>query len=186
MQHTIPTDEERALERLRAGDAAELERLFRAHYGPLCGFLERYVGSAQAEEIAQETFLRVWSRREMLVVDTSLRAYLFASARNRALNQLDRERVAERWAAAEETQRRDERVEPDAERSLEAAEVSDRVREVVQALPARLRETVELRWGSQWSHAEIAEAMGISIKGVEANLARAKATLRAALHDLIE
>ena len=60
------------------------------------------------------------------------------------------------------------------------------MRAVIESLPPRLRETIELRWGSQWSQAEIAEAMGISVKGVEANIARARAALRAALHDLIE
>jgi RNA polymerase sigma-70 factor (ECF subfamily) len=178
-------DDQRTVERLRAGDASELERVFRTHYGPLCGFLTRYVGAAQAEELVQETFGRLWSDRERLQVHTSLRAYLYASARNRALNQLKRHGIEQRWTEAEAL-KTPEAIDPEAPEALERAEVSARVRAVIGSLPPRLRETVELRWASQWSHAEIAEAMGISAKGVEANIARAKAALRTALEDLIE
>jgi RNA polymerase sigma-70 factor (ECF subfamily) len=178
-------DDQRTVERLRAGDASELERAFRTYYGPLCGFLARYVGAAEAEELVQETFLRLWSDRERLEVHTSLRAFLYASARNRALNQLKRHGIEQRWAEAEVLEPVGV-ADPEAYEALERAEVSARVRRVIESLPPRLRETVELRWGSQWSHAEVAEAMGISQKGVEANVARAKAALRAALHDLIE
>jgi RNA polymerase sigma-70 factor (ECF subfamily) len=178
-------DDERTVQRLREGDPSALERVFKAYHAPLCGFLSRYVAAAEAEELVQETFLRLWTDRQDLVVHTSLRAYLYASARNRALNQLKRQGVEQRWARSEALELTDQ-VDPDGPRLVEGAQVSERVRAVIQALPARLRETVELRWGRQWSQAEIAEAMGISVKGVEANLARAKAALRVALSDLIE
>jgi RNA polymerase sigma-70 factor (ECF subfamily) len=178
-------DDERTLEELRAGDASELERVFRAYYGPLCGFLARYVGGPEAEEIVQDTFLRLWNDRERLQVNTSLRAYLYAAARNRALNHLKRQGIEQRWSEAEAHTPLDA-VDPEAPGSLERAEVSGRVQRAIASLPARLRETVELRWGRQWSHAEIAEAMAISVKGVEANVARAKAALKAALQDLID
>jgi RNA polymerase sigma-70 factor (ECF subfamily) len=178
-------DDQRTVERLRTGDASELERVFRAHYGPLCAFLARYVGAGEAEELVQETFLRLWSDRERLEVHTSLRAYLYASVRNRALNHLKRQGIEQRWSEVEALEPAGV-AHPEPFEALERAEVSARVRAVIDSLPPRLRETVELRWGSQWSHAEIAEAMGISAKGVEANIARAKAALRAALEDLIE
>jgi RNA polymerase sigma-70 factor (ECF subfamily) len=178
-------DDERTIQRLREGDPSELERVFKAHHAPLLGFLSRYVAAADAEELVQETFLRLWNDRQALAVHTSLRAYLYASARNRALNRLKRQGVEQRWAQAE-AQGLTDHVDPEGPLLVEGAQVSARVRAVIQALPARLRETVELRWVRQWSHAEIAEAMGISVKGVEANVARAKAALRVALSDLIE
>jgi RNA polymerase sigma-70 factor (ECF subfamily) len=181
-----PANDARILDKLRADDSSALEALFREHYGPLCGFVSRHTASDVAEELVQETFMQLWRDRATVSIHTSLRAYLYASARNRALNHLERQGVERRWSESETLRLTHASAEPDAERTLESAEVSARVRNTVAELPARLRETVELRWGRQWSHAEIAEAMGISVKGVEANVARAKAMLRASLQDLIE
>src|SRR5687768_1996937 len=144
-------DDELTLKRLRLGDAAEFERVFRSTYAPLCRFLARYVDPPAAEEIAQETFLRLWGDRHALQIHTSLRAYLFASARNHALNQLKRTDVHERWSEAEAAALESAHVEPDAPQALERAEVGARVRTVVDRLPPRLRETVDLRWGRGWS-----------------------------------
>jgi RNA polymerase sigma-70 factor (ECF subfamily) len=180
-------DDARTLERLRAGDRAEFERVFRAHYTSLCAFVSRVAGSPHvAEELVQETFLRLWINRERLELHTSLRAYLFAAARNRALNHVKRAALEQRSSDPESAGADAADAEPAALRTVETAELRDRVRAAVARLSPRLRETVELRWGRQWSHAEIAEAMGISIKAVEANLTRARAALRPLLEGLID
>jgi RNA polymerase sigma-70 factor, ECF subfamily len=181
-----PTDDKLTLEKLRRGDAVEFERVFRATYAPLCRFVSRYVEPAVAEEIAQETYLRLWNDRERLDVRTSLRAYLFAAARNRALNHLKHLGVEQRWAEAETAASGGAHAEADAPERLDRAEVAQRVGRVVEGLPPRLRETVDLRWGEGLTHAEIAEAMGVTVKAVEANVARAKAALRAGLGGLVD
>ena len=88
-----PANDERILERLRADESSALEALFREYYGPLCAFVSRYTTSDVAEELVQETFLQLWKDRANLRIHSSLRAYLYASARNRALNHLERQGV---------------------------------------------------------------------------------------------
>ena len=72
--------------------------LFRTFGPELRLFLARYVGSpAVAEDLVQDLFLAIWDRRDTVRVRGSVRTYLFAAARNRALNHLKRERIADNF-----------------------------------------------------------------------------------------
>ncbi|RMH22926.1 MAG: sigma-70 family RNA polymerase sigma factor, partial [Gemmatimonadetes bacterium] len=129
------------------------------------------------------------------------RGYLLRAARNRALNAVRADRARDRHedaagvelpaagrAASPAGAAAGGRVEGDAaERRLEAVDGrrrAARIWQAVEALPARCREAMVLRWRHHLSHREIAEAMGISVKGVERQLTRGLAALRAELADL--
>ena len=61
-----PTDGE-LLQRLRAGDERALEIVFRAHYSGMASFVQRFVRSPDvAEELVQDLFLKLWTKREQL------------------------------------------------------------------------------------------------------------------------
>src|SRR6476619_8360501 len=85
------------LERLRKGDEAAFDSIFRAWYPSLVRSAESIVRSrAVAEEVVQDVMLELWRRRESLASDSSPQAYLFQSTRNRALNHVRHERVEKR------------------------------------------------------------------------------------------
>jgi RNA polymerase sigma-70 factor (ECF subfamily) len=167
---------------LRAGDAAAFEKVFRAYHTRLCGFAHSYVRNrAEAEEVVQDVFLALWRQKE-LVVQSSLRAYLFRAVRNRVLNRNERAQLEQRWleqhdAAALEV------VDPgpSAEELVEEAQTAERLRAAIAALPPGCQTVLRLRWEEQLSYAEIAETLGISVKGVENQLARARRGLRGVL-----
>lgn len=178
-------DEAILVERVREGDEAAFETIFRCYYGPLVAFSYRFVQSeAVAEELIQETFLRIWANRASWKIDTRIRAYLFAAVRNRCLNQLDRQRVNGRWRSRadgfEDGTELTGRV-PTPEEQAEAGEVRAAVGAAIASLPERARLVATLRWQRGLSYAEIAEAMGITRKGVENQLGRVMKTLRAKL-----
>src|SRR5438552_19172921 len=82
-------DDSELLRRLRQGDQAAFDGLFRSVYAQLVGGATAVLrDSAVAEEIVQDVMLELWRRRETLIVEDSLRAYLFRAARNRALNHI--------------------------------------------------------------------------------------------------
>ncbi|MBI4544231.1 MAG: RNA polymerase sigma-70 factor [Gemmatimonadetes bacterium] len=174
-------DDTQRIQRLRAGDAAAFEATFREHYLALVRFVRGYVGSsAVAEELVQETFLRLWAARERLDPRGSLRAYIYQAARNQALNHLRHERI-ERSGEA-----RLEREAP----AAAAADPPDRPREeelaaavaqAVAALPERCRLVFQLSRDHGLSYAEIARALGISVKTVETQMGRALQALRHSL-----
>jgi RNA polymerase sigma-70 factor, ECF subfamily len=173
------------LERLRAGDARALEELFRQQYEPLCRFAERYLRDrAGSEDLVQDLFAALWARRSRLDIRGSLRAYLFASVRNRALNVRKHQLVERDWeqdeAAPEvrvlhRTPRRPDEL-------LDERELDARVRGAITNLPERCRAVMQLRWHEQLSYSEIATILGISVKGVEIQLARGLRALRARVH----
>jgi RNA polymerase sigma-70 factor (ECF subfamily) len=169
------TDRE-LLHRLRQGDRDAFDAVFRAHYPVLVGVAERIAGDrAVGEELAQDVMLELWRRHGSLVVEESLRAYLVRAARNRALNHVRHERMKVRTAprAAGETVTHAEAPARLAEEEIEAA-----VQAAVSALPGRCREVFELSRGQGLRYAEIATALGISVKTVEAQMGKALRVLR--------
>jgi RNA polymerase sigma-70 factor (ECF subfamily) len=171
---------------VRAGDRAAFESLFHAFYSPLRGFVIRYVREpALADEVVQDLFAELWVQRARWQVRTSVRAYLFAAARNRALNLRKRRAIEQDWEREESV---------DAVRALhpaparpdelfDATESRTRLEAALQSLPERCRLVMQLRWSEQLSYAEIAAVMEISIKGVENQLARGLNALRAVMSE---
>jgi RNA polymerase sigma-70 factor (ECF subfamily) len=172
-----PNDEQRVKE----GDIDAFEALFREHYASLCRFAIRFVSDpARAEDLVQSVFTTLWVNRETWAVEHSARAYLFAAVRNAALNDRRSQAVRKEWAQAEEAALQTERPDsPGADEILIRQETSTRLAQAIASLPERCRMVMELRWREQLSYAEIAEAMGISIKGVENQLARGIQRVRA-------
>jgi RNA polymerase sigma-70 factor (ECF subfamily) len=174
--------------RARAGDEAAFEAIFRRHYAPLCAFATRYVDDrALAEELVQDLFTQLWVDRARWEVRGTLASYLFAAARNRALNHRKRRALERDWADGESGAARDDVAElrwraasaEDAHTQLESAEQRHHLDRAMASLPERCRLVMHLRWRDQLSYAEIAEVMGISVKGVENQLARGLKALRA-------
>jgi RNA polymerase sigma-70 factor (ECF subfamily) len=167
--------------RIRAGDVRAFEELFRAHYESLCRFAYRYLlDTALVEDLVQDLFAHLWADRARLELRGSVRAYLFAAVRNRALNVRKRQLVEHDWARDEALPdvRALHRAPAPPDHVLDAGERESQLRSAIESLPERCRLVMQLRWQEQLSHAEIAAVMGISLKGVEAQLARGLQSLR--------
>src|SRR6266496_5085482 len=84
--------------RIRAGDEAAFEAMFRAYYGPLCRYVAAYLGSRDAaEDAVQGLFVRSWEDRARWVV-SDLGHYLYTAVRRRAISQVRRIAVQRRAA----------------------------------------------------------------------------------------
>ncbi len=151
-------------------DAATLEAAFRAEYGGLCAFACRYVrSSARAEDVVQEVFLELWRGGATVRIRTSIRAYLYRGVRNRALNAIDRGRLRDRVLqllghAEPLTFDPPDQLE---ETNPESTDRHTELRAALARLPPRTGLAITLRYLHELSQREAAEAMGISVKGVE-------------------
>jgi RNA polymerase sigma-70 factor (ECF subfamily) len=162
------------VQRIRLGDEAAFESLFRAFAPGLCAFLGRYVESrAVAEDLVQDLFLTLWHKREELQITGTVDSYLFGAARNRALNYLRHERVTDRFRTSIL-----ERGEPHG--SSEEGEILEmlEVQGAVETLPARCRLIFSLHHHHGLTYAEIARSLGLSVKTVETQMGRALKALR--------
>lgn len=178
--------EERAwVAQIRAGDRKAFERMYRSYYQPLVGFVYTYLRSEPiAEEQVQELFLAVWRQRDRWELRTTLRAYLFQSARNRALNHLRHEgvtQVACEDAAAEKRTIAMGEAPPDLHQQVEADELAAAAQLAVARLPPRCRMAFTLCRGHGLSYAETAQVMGISEHTVKIQMTRALLALRIGL-----
>jgi RNA polymerase sigma-70 factor, ECF subfamily len=173
---------------LRAGKDAAYELAFRAYHARLCGFAYGYLQNrADAEEVVQDLFLALWEKREHLDVRTSLKSYLFTAVRNRVLNRSARARLEQNYYDQIERAGMESETEtPAADDELASAQIATRVQAALAELPPGCRRVLVLRWQEDLSYAEIAEALGISVKGVENQLARARKALRQRLGFLID
>jgi RNA polymerase sigma-70 factor (ECF subfamily) len=178
----LPADPSDSLvPRIRLGDERAFETLFRAHYDALCVFATRYVREAAlAEEIVQDLFADLWAKRQTWDVRESVRAYLFAATRHRALNLRKRQAMESDWEQDQVSGQVHvlHPVPETADVALERADLRARLDAALEALPERCRLVMHLRWREQMRYAEIAAVMGISVKGVEIQLARGLAAIR--------
>ena len=145
-------------------------KLFAESRQALHRYIRRFVGSSEtAKEIVQEAFLRTYRRRDTV---TTLRAFLFSTARNLAANEYRHRRITERCAMADFG---DSRVKTERE-SLETELLRDErnrlIQEAIDRLPPQCRAAFALRVFHECSYKEVAERLGISAKTVEKHIAR--------------
>jgi RNA polymerase sigma-70 factor (ECF subfamily) len=169
-------DERELLVRLRQGDDAAFEAIFRQWYAPMVAMTAALLRDrGPAEEVVQDVLLELWRRRHTLTFETSIRAYLFQAARNRALNYLRRERVEARGeptiAAAMPSP------EP-ADSEARESELNIAIQSAIAGLPDRCREVFELSRVRGLKYSEIATELGISVKTVEAQMGKALRVMR--------
>jgi RNA polymerase sigma-70 factor (ECF subfamily) len=164
------------LARLRAGDHAAFDAIFRQWYEPVVRSANRVLHDpGVAEELSQDVFLELWRRRETLAPDSSVAGYLMQAVRNRALNHLRHLQVQKKSAIYVEALS-----EPaeHADADTQAGELQDAIREAIEALPPRTREVFLMSRERNLRYSEIAEQLGVTVKAVEANMSRALRQLR--------
>lgn len=166
---------------IAAGDRAAFEALFRLHYRPLCAFAMGYIKDPdKSEDLVQDLFFRLWLDREKVSITTSVKAYLYASVRNRCLNTV--KAGAKVRVLNEEV---DDRLEEDERSEDEHAERIARVQAAIEALPEERRKVFKLSRYEGLKYQEIAARLGISVKTVENQMGSALKTLRIELKDLV-
>ena len=163
---------------LRAGEAAALDELFRRHYVSLCRTAIRLVrDEATAEDIVQEFFALMWTKRSGLPANTTaVGSYLRTSVRNRSLNYLrDRKRIPVGDEELPEVPA-DRAQQPGA--GLENEELQQRINDAIDRLPERCRLIFVMSKIEEMSHRDIATGLDISVKTVENQMTRAYKFLR--------
>lgn len=162
-------------------DEAAFEALFREHYERLCRFAMTIVHSrSDAEDVVQQALVNLWQRRMTLEIRTSTRAYVYRAVRNGALNRVRESRnIRALHAEPLRAPLADPPTDPSA--STIAKESADRLHAAMADLSPRCRQVLRLRWLDGMSHAEIADALGITHKAVESNITRGLRAMRALL-----
>jgi len=169
-------EEGELLRRVQAGDERAYETVFRGWYPALVRVATALLHDQDAaEEVAQDVMVQFWQRRHVIETGMPLKAYLLRAVRNRALNHLRHLRV--RREAEPEVAATYE-APLGADQPIVASELADAIKVAVAELSPRCREVFELSRVDGLKYAEIAEALEISEKTVEAQMGKALKILR--------
>jgi RNA polymerase sigma-70 factor (ECF subfamily) len=165
-----PQGEGELIAAAQAGQAAAFSRLIELHQQPVRGFLRRLGGGhADADDLAQETFLTAWSRIRTFRRGESLRSWLCGIAWRKWMTH---RRGEARRAARDMASLEDDPVNlaGNSDARLDAAAILAR-------LPAEQRACVALCLAAQFSHGEAAEALGLPLGTVKSHVTRGRAKL---------
>lgn len=158
----------------QGGSTDAFSRLVERHQQALRAFLRRACGDwAAADDLAQETFLAAWSRIGRLKAGASVRAWLCGIGYNKhltAMRSAGRERARRAVYEADRLPTFD--AKPEDRLALEKA-MAD--------LPVEQRACVALCLAADFSHAEVAEALGMPLGTVKSHVSRGRARLLQAL-----
>ncbi len=181
------TDEEVTawIARARAGDREAINKVIEAHQNAVFNLCYRMLGDAgEAEDVAQETFLRMYTRMGSYDPERPFKTWLLAIASHACIDRLRQRRVA--WLSLDEPLPADDApaVSDQAPGPEEMAVRRERERQV-QGMLARLapddRSVLVLRYWYDLSYEEIAEATKTSVSAVKSRLFRARRELAGAV-----
>jgi RNA polymerase sigma-70 factor (ECF subfamily) len=173
-------DEAALLARIAAGEADAFRLLVDRHLSTALGIARRMLrDEAEAEDIAQESLLRLWRNAGALELGPGgVRPWLRRVVSNLCI---DRVRAGKNTALMETPP---EVAAPASQvRQLAEQELAQRVDTVLKTLPERQRLALTLFHYEGMSQVEVGEVLGVSDEAVESLLARARRTLKAALKD---
>jgi RNA polymerase sigma-70 factor (ECF subfamily) len=176
----VHSEEKRLLQLLKKGDKKSFEFIFRFYYEPLLGYATGIV-KAEAEEIIQDIFLKLWQDRTKLTIRRSLSAYLYRSVYNRCMNKIKKEKISQEYRRHIARQAP---AEINADELLKFKELNRKFFELMDALPERSQTIFKLSRFQGLKYHEIAVKLSISVKTVEANISKALAFFRKNLHDV--
>ena len=167
------------MRRVGRGDAVACRVLVDRHLGSIMRFAHRLIGDAtEAEDVAQDTFLRLWRHADRWEPKAKLTTWLHRVAYNLAV---DRLRARRDMPVAQLPERADARSEAPAQ--MEQQQTSKAVNDALASLAERQRTAIALVYYQGLSNREAADVMGVQVDALESLLARGRRALRSKLAD---
>jgi len=164
------------MERVRQGDREAFAVLVDLHKDAVVNYLSRLTGDRdRAEDLAQETFLRLWRSAASYVEQGFLRAFLFRIGTNLVRSE---ERREKRFRLLLPFLGRRDHDEPAAPSGLLLQELHREVAGAVAALPLRYRVPLVLHEIEGWSYVDIARELGCREGTVKSRIHRGRQRLR--------
>ena len=174
------------MQRIARDDHEAFQQLIERHQNMVVGTVAKMLGNAsEAEDIAQQVFLRIWKSAKRYKPTAKFTTYLFTITRNLVFNEVRRRKRRNEVSSDEREEVAHQEIadspeyRPDQE--LARQELTEVVDKAIAALPEQQRMAVILRRYEQMPYEEIAEVLGISLSAVKSQLFRARTALRESL-----
>jgi RNA polymerase sigma-70 factor (ECF subfamily) len=165
------------------GNLSAFRGIVELYQKPLINFITRFIGDkAEAEDIAQEVFLKVFKSAGNYRPKAKFKTWLFKIAANHCLNEIRDSKNNPRTVDLFELNEAGFlAIAPDTyspEKVLESREIGEAVREAIRKLAKNQRIALLLKEYSGFSYNEISHIMGCSVSAVESLIQRARQNLK--------
>ena len=173
------TTESEWIKQARAGDQAAFGQLVVAYQTPVYNLAYRMLGnSVEAENAAQEAFLRAYTHLRSYDPNRPFRSWLLSIASHYCIDQLRKRRIV--WLPLEEEIAPSSQLvskSPNPEAAVSQHENAERVQELLATLSPTDRAAITLRYWYDCSYQEIAGMLNLTVSAVKSRLHRARRAL---------
>ena len=183
-------NEQQLFEGLKNSDEAAFRVIYRNYSSKLYYFVLEFIPIKDAaENIVQDTFVTLWSRRKELKDNTNLASYLFTGAKNNALYRLRdkkyRQKLFSNAMDVSELNLNADALATVDTSSFAFEEIEQIIQETLNSLPPQCRKVFELSRFREMQNKEIAEELNISVRTVEGHISKGIKTFKIALKDYL-
>lgn len=165
-------------------DDDAFEVLFKTHFKALHSYASVMLyHDSHAEEIVQNIFVKLWEKRGLLDVQTSVKAYLYKCVHNDCLNYIKHKKIKARYQDHAAFTMNDQ-AEHTSDK-LVLGELQERLQVAMNELPEQCRTIFQMSRFEELKYREIAYELGLSVKTVENQMGKALRILRVKLVDFL-
>jgi RNA polymerase sigma-70 factor (ECF subfamily) len=166
---------------IREDNEVAFYQLYERYSRRLYGFVLRYIKQeADAEEIVQEVFIKIWETRDKIDVYSSFESFLFTIAYNATIS-LFRKRAREEKYLEHLKSLQQVEAAPNLIDKIQFNELNDTVQSLLNELTPRQKEVFQLSREQGLAHEEIAKKLNISVNTVKKHIANTLAFLKSRL-----
>jgi RNA polymerase sigma-70 factor (ECF subfamily) len=165
-------------------DESAFEQVFKSHFKSLHAYAYTILKEeAQAEEIVQQVFFKLWDRADSLSITGSVTAYLYRAVHNESLNYIKHQKVRSEHRLHVAYSMKDQA--DHANKKILNSELEKKLHEAMGELPEQCRTIFQLSRFEEMKYREIADQLDISVKTVENQMGKALRLLRTKLVDFL-
>jgi RNA polymerase sigma-70 factor (ECF subfamily) len=162
----------------------DFDRIYTAHYEALFKYAFTLISdTAMAEEMVHQVFLKLLERKEPLVLRSPVKSYLYRAVHNECLNYIKHEKVKQVHVEKSGVEISYSADMPSD--SIQYKELKTQLQHAVNELPEQCRTIFQMSRFEELKYAEIALALGITIKTVENQIGKALKRLRVQLAEYL-
>lgn len=166
------------------GSKQAFEAIYRKYHRMLYSIAFRYLSSAEdAEDATADVFVRLWEIRREVVIETSLKNFLYTMMKNNILNQLRGSKPV--FSTIDSADVYQKECDDTLEELLEKEEMRNKLYKAINSLPEQKRKICLLKMEENLKNEEIAKRMNISLNTMKTHYLQALRMLRMVLHQWI-
>ncbi|MCF2443562.1 sigma-70 family RNA polymerase sigma factor [Dyadobacter sp. CY345] len=163
------TDERELMDRCAGGDRDAYARLYSGYLSALLKYIYLFTKSRElSEEIVQDVFVKIWEKKEGLLVVQGFQAYIFKIAKNHLLDHIRKEQSQSRFFSL--TAPFSEACDEQADDDLIYGQYYQLAQDAINLLPEKRKQVFEMKTREELSLDEIADQLGISKSVVKKQL----------------